>query len=91
MDERLKRICELFFESEKHNGELSYENFLLKKRIAELEEIDIVHCKDCKHWTDSDGVYRRGCNAESKCRVNCKEVMSGDWFCADGERDDNNG
>lgn len=47
---------------------------------------DIVHCRECKHWKDSDGVYRRGFCAESKCRVNCEKVMRGDWFCADGER-----
>ena len=43
MDERVKRIKELFLESEKRNGELSHENFELKKRIAELEKINIVH------------------------------------------------
>lgn len=52
MDERLKRIKELFSESEKRNGELSHENFELKKRIAELEEINIVHCKECEKWTE---------------------------------------
>lgn len=55
-------------------------------RIPALPTIDIVHCRECKHWKDSDGVYRRGIDAESKCRVNCEEVMRGDWFCADGER-----
>ena len=25
------------------------------------------HCKGCKWWKDSDGVYRRGAGAESKC------------------------
>lgn len=54
----------------------------------ELPTIDIVHCKECKHWKDSDGVYRRGYNAESKCKVNCEEVMRGTWFCADGERNE---
>lgn len=34
----IKRIKELFLESEKRNGELAHENFELKKRIAELEE-----------------------------------------------------
>lgn len=46
MDARLQRIKELFWESEKRNGELAYENFELKKRIAELEEIDIWFCAD---------------------------------------------
>lgn len=47
MDARLQRIKELFWESEKRNGELAHENFELKKRIAELEGIDIVHCSEC--------------------------------------------
>ena len=58
----------------------------LIRYINELPTIDIVHCRECKHWKDSDGVYRRGFCAESKCRVNCEKVMRGDWFCADGER-----
>ena len=52
MDARLKRIEELFSESEKRNGELSHENFELKKRIAELGEINIVHCKECEKWAE---------------------------------------
>ena len=52
MDDRLQRIKELFLESEKRNGELSHENFELKKRIAELEEINIVHCKECEKWAE---------------------------------------
>lgn len=71
MDARLQRIKELFWESEKRNGELAHENFELKKRIAELEEIDIVHCKDC--------ISKNGC-----ILYNCD--CNGDWFCADGER-----
>jgi hypothetical protein len=43
-------------------------------------------CKDCKHWKDSDGVYRRGVSAESKCPINIKEVYEGDFYCADFEK-----
>lgn len=32
-------------------------------------------CKDCKWWKDSDGKYRRGCGAESKCPINRREVF----------------
>lgn len=71
MDDRLQRIKELFLESEKRNGELAHKNFELKKRIAELEKIDIVHCKDC--------ISKNGC-----ILYNCD--CNGDWFCADGER-----
>ena len=57
MDERLKRIKELFSESEKRNGELSHENFELKKRIAELEEINIVRCKECENKIVCDQMF----------------------------------
>ena len=70
MDARLKRIKELFFESEKRNGELSHENFELKKRIAELEEIDIVRCGECYFYP--------------RCREGIS--LDSNWFCADGER-----
>lgn len=43
-------------------------------------------CKDCKHWKDSDGVYRRGIGAESKCPVNNSRVFDGTFCCADFEK-----
>jgi len=39
------------------------------------------HCKDCKRWKDSDGVYRRGIGAESGCPINRKEVYDGNGYC----------
>ena len=47
---------------------------------------DITHCKDCKHWKDSDGVYRRGLGTESKCPLNLKEVYEGTFYCGMAER-----
>ena len=47
---------------------------------------ELVFCKDCKYWKDSDGVYRRGIGAESKCPINNKEVFEGKFYCADAER-----
>lgn len=41
----------------------------------------IIHCKDCKHWKESDGTYARGIHAESKCPMNRKEVYEGTGFC----------
>ena len=38
-------------------------------------------CKDCKWWKDSDGVYRRGCGAESQCPINRREVFEGNGYC----------
>ena len=43
-------------------------------------------CKDCKHWKDSDGVYRRGIGAESKCSINNSRVFEGTFYCADFEK-----
>lgn len=41
----------------------------------------IGHCKDCKWWKDSDGAYRRGIDAESKCPMNRIEVYEGNGYC----------
>ena len=62
-----------------------------KKVIEHLKQMpsaqpEIVLCKDCKHWKDSDGVYRRGIGAESKCPVNIRAVYEGNFYCADAER-----
>lgn len=56
----------------------------------------IIRCKDCKHWKDSDGVYRRGISAESKCPLNLRAVYEGSFYCAwaerkEGEADDESG
>lgn len=47
---------------------------------------ELVRCKDCKYWKDSDGVYRRGFNAESKCPLNLKKVYEGIFYCGMAER-----
>lgn len=41
----------------------------------------IGHCKDCKWWKDSDGVYRRGVGAESRCPINNVSVNRGFGYC----------
>ena len=47
---------------------------------------EIIRCKDCKYWKDSDGVYRRGLDSESKCPLNLKEVCEGTFYCGMAER-----
>lgn len=87
MDARLKRIKELFSESEKRNGELAHENFELKKRIAEQEEIGIVRCEMCKYWSLEKELTRL--NGERYTVGYCcleDKYSDCDWFCADGER-----
>ena len=46
-----------------------------------LQESKTGHCKDCKWWRDSDGVYRRGFGAESHCPVNTHAVYCGEGYC----------
>lgn len=38
-------------------------------------------CKDCKWWRDSDGAYRRGVKAESRCPINTVSVANGWGYC----------
>lgn len=66
-------------------------------RLADLPPVTPVpktkHCKDCKQWKDSDGIYRRGVGAESQCPINRKEVYEGNGYCflfEPQEREENN-
>ena len=60
----------------------------VREIVKELPPVTPTHgtCKDCKHWKDSDGVYRRGVGAESKCKVNYKEIYEGTFSCSDFEK-----
>lgn len=55
-------------------------------RLDDCPLVEIGTCKDCKHWKDSDGVYRRGVGAESKCPINNSRVFEGTFYCADFEK-----
>jgi len=58
------------------------ERVALNMAIEELEqEQKIGHCKDCRHWLDSGGIYRRGIGAESQCPINHIEVYEGNGYC----------
>lgn len=65
---------------------------LIESNISDIKELPsvqpqpVVRCKDCKHWRDSDGVYRRGVDAESKCPLNIQEVYAGTFYCGYAER-----
>lgn len=61
----------------------------IKQRIADLPTIDIVHCKDCKHNPKKTQNFMDG-----KCPFCCEDVWysstpSDDFYCAYGERIDN--
>lgn len=40
-------------------------------------------CKECAYWKDSDGVYRRGVEAEKEnlCPINTHTVYCGEGYC----------
>ena len=85
----LYKILKLFGEQPLENDIATDLIYLVKDSdIVELPPVTPTHgtCKDCKHWKDSDGVYRRGVGAESKCPINIKEVYEGNFYCADFEK-----
>ena len=59
---------------------------LLKELKERRKAPEIIYCHECIHWKDSDGVYRRGISAESKCPVNSRQVYEGIFFCGMAER-----
>ena len=58
---------------------------MIERKVKALPSVvpqtKMRHCKDCKWWKDSDGVYRRGVGAESQCPINRIEVLEGDGYC----------
>ena len=70
--------------------EYAAEHRQLAAWLRELQERrkapEIIYCHECIHWKDSDGVYRRGISAESKCPVNSRQVYEGTFFCGMAER-----
>ena len=72
--------------AKKHCGVGIADGWRTDRRADDCPLVEIVTCKDCKQWKDSDGVYRRGLGAESKCHINIKKVFDGNFYCADGER-----
>ena len=56
-------------------------NKVIRKAVEEMKQPKTGHCKDCKWWKDSDGMYRRGVGAESSCPINRREVFEGNGYC----------
>lgn len=61
-------------------SEEGYKHFQMAIKALE-QEPQMLHCKNCKWWKDSDGEYRRDIGAESKCPINRKEVFEGNGYC----------
>ena len=55
-------------------------------QIKQLEGIDIVRCKECRHWvgniSEDDGIY------EDECKWITEEAPNADDFCSYGERNE---
>lgn len=51
------------------------------KHLPSVSTEKTGRCKDCKWWKDSDGVYRRGIRAESRCPINTVSVANGVGYC----------
>ena len=56
---------------------------VLKRLPSVLPKADksIIYCRDCKWWKESDGTYKRGVRAESKCLMNTKVIYEGNGYC----------
>ena len=83
--------CELVKSTNNVGNEIRYSEYLRILKESDISNLTIIFgtCKDCKHWKDSDGVYRRGIGAESKCPINNSRVFDGTFYCADFEKRDN--
>jgi len=59
-----------------------------------VDFVPVVRCKDCKWWDKKDGSPYGYCHAckhghMSKCwEISIYRTYKGDWYCADGERKD---
>ena len=51
------------------------------KAVKAIPSAEPKKCKDCKWWRDSDGAYRRGVKAESRCPINTVSVANGWGYC----------
>lgn len=64
------------------------------KKLRELQPMEIVRCKDCKHKPHLEGDFESGFDIEfpdDNCPCQCEDgwynwIPEDDWFCADGER-----
>lgn len=69
--------CLDFFQGEYHEKEI-------ERRMNDSKSI--IYCKDCKWWKESDGTYKRGLGAESKCPMNTEIVYRGEGYCYMAEK-----
>jgi len=62
---------------------LAYAEYWLRYAYEKGHLVEIVRCKDCKHYDET----QRGTQRAEKRRYVCDDFNPpDDWFCADGER-----
>lgn len=86
IDSKAWEFCDYLISKGRNDEQKPVSHFADNLRECICEELPSVtpqvpKCKDCKWWKDSDGEYRRGCRAESKCPINTHEVYCGKGYC----------
>ena len=80
-----------FFKNEWDAERLYREIAKLEIGIGKTPGLQVVRCKDCKHWgyqENCDPAFKFFCNAEALYAWG-RPVRSADDFCSHGERKDN--
>ena len=72
----------------------------LPEMLAEMSTVDavpVIRCQDCKWWDSVDGNRYGYCHAckhsfySEHWEISIHRTYRDDWFCADGERRDDDG
>ena len=68
--------------------------FIMNRPVADV--VPVIRCKDCKHWSDNDGIYTAADGVHfARCRIHNYETLNGlheGWcptencYCSLGER-----
>ena len=65
------------------------------RRVPTIDAVPVVRCKDCKWWDKKDESPYGYCHAckhghwSEHWEISIYRTYKGDWYCADGERKDN--
>ena len=80
---KTSETCYTDTEDYEYTSEVFEATFLMEEvsEMTNCKKEKIGYCRDCKWWKDSDGAFRRGIGAESKCPINCKKVYEGNGYC----------
>lgn len=65
------------------------------QRVPTIDAVPVVRCRDCKWWDKKDESPYGYCHAckhghwSEHWEISIYRTYKGDWYCADGERKDN--